>query len=358
MTRIKNMLILIFGMSVFFGSMAGATEYPILGPCDSKVSDESRKLYFAGLHSWKLNEKYGDYQDKKGNERNAYDIFYHPKGPKTPLLIYIHGGGFVGGDKCKLYQSSAVPAKELLNSRMAIATISYRLLEKQGENIGVLKPLMDSRKALQTIRSRAKKYNIDPRQVILMGGSAGAGTSLWIGLQDERAQPDNPNRVLRQSTRVQGVIAMETQATYNLVKWHSQVFAYEGGGSYFKDYTLQESELGRFDLYKQSLFQFYGVDRWKDLQTDRHKRYRKRVDMLRMMDKSDPPLFIQNVNQPDVMDPISRSLINHHKNHALMLEEVANQQGIKNITIAGQGSADPEVLYQARWNFIRSIFNK
>jgi|GEM_PF-4086621 carboxylesterase type B len=41
------------------------------------------------------NVAYGDH------ERNVLD-FYRAEGGQTPLLVYIHGGGFKGGDKSAL----------------------------------------------------------------------------------------------------------------------------------------------------------------------------------------------------------------------------------------------------------------
>ena len=43
------------------------------------------------------NEKYGIHP------RNNFDIWLADSDKPTPLVIYIHGGGFVGGDKSKYY---------------------------------------------------------------------------------------------------------------------------------------------------------------------------------------------------------------------------------------------------------------
>jgi acetyl esterase/lipase len=57
-------------------------------------------------------------------------------------------------------------------------------------------------RAIQFIKSKAAEWNIDPERIALTGGSAGACTSMYILLHDDLADPDSPDPVLRQSTRV------------------------------------------------------------------------------------------------------------------------------------------------------------
>jgi acetyl esterase/lipase len=89
----------------------------------------------------------------------------------------------------------------------------------------VIKPLTDGRRAVQFMRLHADQFNIDPDRIILSGSSAGAGLSLLIAFQDDAALPNDPDPVLRQSTRVSGAAVWETQATYDLERWSTDVFA-------------------------------------------------------------------------------------------------------------------------------------
>jgi acetyl esterase/lipase len=78
---------------------------------------------------------------------------------------------------------------------VAYASIDYRLLQEL-DTEGVIKPLSDSTRCVQFIRYHAEQLNVDPERIILMGGSAGAGTSLWIGFNDDMADPDSDDPVL------------------------------------------------------------------------------------------------------------------------------------------------------------------
>jgi acetyl esterase/lipase len=62
--------------------------------------------------------------------------------------------------------------------------------------------LHDAARALQTIRSKAKEWNVDPKRVGATGGSAGACTSLWLALHDDLANLDSDVRIARQSSRL------------------------------------------------------------------------------------------------------------------------------------------------------------
>ena len=74
------------------------------------------------------------------------------------------------------------------------------------------------------MRYYAESFNIDKEAVAVFGGSAGAGTSLWLAFSDDRADSDNSDPILRESTRVRAALAIETQGTYDLVRWETDVF--------------------------------------------------------------------------------------------------------------------------------------
>ncbi len=52
-----------------------------------------------GVFATFSNEKYGSH------EKNTFDIWLADSKKPTPLVIYIHGGGFTEGDKSKYYYS-------------------------------------------------------------------------------------------------------------------------------------------------------------------------------------------------------------------------------------------------------------
>ena len=140
--------------------------------------------------------------------RNVMDVWKAKSDGPTPLLMFIHGGGFHAGSK------DAVQAY-LLNGCLAngisVASINYRL----SPEVSFPAHYMDSARAIQFARSKAKEWNIDPKRVASSGGSAGAGTSLWIGFHDDLADPANSDPVLRESTRLSCLVVFGAQSTYD-----------------------------------------------------------------------------------------------------------------------------------------------
>jgi len=147
--------------------------------------------------------KYGPY------ERNVLDLWKAKSGKRTPLVVAIHGGGFHAGDKLGI---SVQLLKGLLTNGISMMAINYRL------SPGVHFPAhyMDCARAIQFARLHAKEWNIDPKRIGATGGSAGAGTSLWIGFHDDMADRKNPAPVLRQSTRLRCMAVLGAQSTYDL----------------------------------------------------------------------------------------------------------------------------------------------
>lgn len=94
--------------------------------------------------------------------------FYPPagKGPH-PVVIIIHGGGFVGGTSKN--GSEAYCADFLAPSGYAVFSINYRLMPKftLGDMVD------DVHTAVRFIREHAGQWDADPARIALLGGSAG-----------------------------------------------------------------------------------------------------------------------------------------------------------------------------------------
>src|SRR5689334_14963032 len=103
------------------------------------------------------------------HERNVMDVWKAKSEAPAPLLVFIHGGGFRGGSKEALQPY-------LLNGCLAngisVIAINYRL----SPEVTFPAHYMDSARAIQFARSKAKDWNLDPKRLAASGGSADAGT--------------------------------------------------------------------------------------------------------------------------------------------------------------------------------------
>jgi hypothetical protein len=279
-------------------------------------------------------------------ERNLFDIYLPDCDEPTGLVIYIHGGGFTGGDKSAGHGDTNL-IREFLQSCVAYATISYFLLDVPSvaegtESIpgqgGVLTSLRDTARALQFMRYHFASLNLDPERVAAYGVSAGAGASLWLGTHDDMADPDNSDPVLRESTRLKAVGALATQSTYDLLRWEdillplTQRFAAVLGGT---DIPTVAAAVGATNY----LLTFLGVPELADIYAAPNADYRANVDMLGLMDAGDAPIFAHN-GETGFGDLLNMFL--HHGLHALAVKERADEVGLHNVTY----SDDPEFNYQ------------
>jgi acetyl esterase/lipase len=143
-----------------------------------------------------------DYVYGKDSERQKFDFWQAKADKPTPVVLLIHGGGWRGGDKTG-YGTSAI--QPYLDAGISVASINYRFIQQAMEQKvepPVKACLHDAARALQTIRSKAKEWNLDPKRVGATGGSAGACTSLWLAFHDDLADPKSSDPIARESSRL------------------------------------------------------------------------------------------------------------------------------------------------------------
>jgi len=142
------------------------------------------------------------------HQRNVFDLWLPERKPgateKTPIFVYFHGGGFVGGDK------SGFNPTPFLNAGMAVVSGNYRFVD--GRETLSPAPLHDSARVIQFLRSRADEWNLDSDRICVCGSSAGAVISMWIGYHDDLAQADSDDSVARQSSRVRCIVPINGPA--------------------------------------------------------------------------------------------------------------------------------------------------
>jgi acetyl esterase/lipase len=113
-----------------------------------------------------------------------------PKAPskaKRPGLLCIHGGGWTGGTK-EQFARSCLPYVE---QGFVAANVEYRLAKAAPAPAAVT----DVLKAAQWFRKNAKRYNLDPKRIVVTGGSAGGHLALMVGMTPKSAKLGPPAKV-------------------------------------------------------------------------------------------------------------------------------------------------------------------
>ncbi len=134
------------------------------------------------------------------HERQVLDFYQAKSDQPTPLLFFIHGGGWVTGDK-----KNPGGLKRCLDAGISVVSINYRYswqAQIAGVKPPVKAPLEDAARALQFVRSKAKEWNLDKQRIGASGGSAGACSSLWLAMHDDMADPKSSDPIARESTRL------------------------------------------------------------------------------------------------------------------------------------------------------------
>ena len=117
----------------------------------------------------------------------------------SPVLIYIHGGAWIAGDKDDASMRADLP--ELLKRGYAVFSINYRLAPV----FRFPAQLEDCKCAVRSIRANAKKFNIDPTRIGVWGSSAGGHLATLLGVTSEYGEFEGSGGYSDQSSAVQAV---------------------------------------------------------------------------------------------------------------------------------------------------------
>ncbi len=145
------------------------------------------------------------------HERQVLDFYQAKADAPTPALFFVHGGGWMTGDKA----NPDFLAKCLENG-ISVVSINYRFIpdaQKEGINPPVKACLDDAARALQFTRSKAAEWKIDKTRIAGCGGSAGGFTSLYLAFHPDMADAKSSDPISRESTRLTCVMAFVPQTT-------------------------------------------------------------------------------------------------------------------------------------------------
>jgi len=242
------------------------------------------------------NVAYGD------NPKQVFDLWLPESTAPTPLLLFIHGGGFRGGDKQGI---DAGMLSRALADGIAYASLNYRLTPE----ITSPQPFLDCGRALQTIRSRAKEWNLDPTKVVSTGGSAGAGISLWLGFHDDLADPDSDDPIARESTRLIAVATTNGQCSYD-------------------PYWCESIGLPRLTQHS-FFFPFYGIEPGQEQSPEAKAKYAEAAPIT-YLTKDDPPVLMRyGRGDEPITDETDLNVIVHHPKFGLALQSKMKELGLR-----------------------------
>jgi acetyl esterase/lipase len=250
------------------------------------------------------------YGVENGHENKLDVIYPHNATAPVPTVIYIHGGGWVFGDKA----GAVLETMPYLKMGWAAVNVEYRMASASKAPGAV----EDCRCALRWIMRNAKDYHIDPTRLVVTGHSAGGHLSLTTGMLKESDGLD---------TNCPGEKGEAEPRIAAIVNW----------------YGITDVA----DLLAGYNRKTYAVA-WLGSATNKEEGAR-RVSPLTYIRKEDPPVITIHGDADDVV-PYS---------HAVRLQQALDKAGVPNqlFTVRGGGhgqfsNEDNEKAYAAIFLFL------
>lgn len=130
-------------------------------------------------------ERIGNLSYGEAGRHNALDLYRHRSRPqRAPVLLYMHGGGYSGGDK----RREGRPLLHRLAERGWVClSANYRLRPRAS----FPEHLIDAKRAIAWVRARGADYGADPERLLVAGSSAGGHLAAFAALtqNDPALQP-------------------------------------------------------------------------------------------------------------------------------------------------------------------------
>ena len=266
------------------------------------------------------------------HERQIFDIWMPKSKKETPLVIYIHGGGFVMGSKDDIRTNSII--KKYNNAGIAFAAINYRYLKHTS-----LQNIMreDIAGFVQFIRFHSKDFNINKNLIMSHGFSAGGSSSLWLATHDDIADQNSEDPIKRESSRILAAGHLSAQVSYDFIDW-------------FKYFGRENVE--RF--VGDQIWSRYHLNSIDDLYTEEGIAIRKDLDMYENMSADDAPVLFWN-GLPDIESENGNHFM-HSPRHAKLLYERSKVVGLEAVLLLdGDKAVKYDVLGEVQKFFLTKI---
>jgi acetyl esterase/lipase len=133
-----------------------------------------------------------------GSPNQVLDLFLpeQPSDKPLPLMIWIHGGAWMGGDQ------ASPPVLYLVNEGFAVASVQHRFSSQ------AVWPAQayDCKAAIRFLRANAAKYNFDPDHFGVGGDSSGGHLAAFVGTSGDVKKMEGDLGNSNVSSRVQAVV--------------------------------------------------------------------------------------------------------------------------------------------------------
>lgn len=195
------------------------------------------------------------YSDNK-NRALHLDACFSTTKKRNPAIIMIHGGGWRSGNKNQM----KIMAQEIASKGYSCFAIEYRLsLEAKYPEA-----VYDVKNAIRFIKDNARKFNVDPNKIAVLGCSSGGQMAALIGTTNGNSAFDDVQNKSKSLSKVNAIIDID-------------------GVLAFKHAESSEGEMAAF---------------WLKGTSDQNPENWKNASALTHTDKNTPPIVFINSSIP------------------------------------------------------------
>lgn len=264
---------------------------------------------------WRINLPFVNVEGRRGffdlaygnqSKKQSLDLYLPEKGEGPfPLIIAIHGGGFVQCDKRN--EDMISPMLHGLERGYAVASLNYRLCPEAQ----FPEPVRDIKKAIRYLRANAGKFRLDENRFIVWGGSAGGYMTVMSSVFAEVELFDDPeDENLGVSAAISGAVAWYPIIDFESADWQLRTnsimnqFLNRPTLDVSKEYceAIPVSEENEFPMHGEEegvISQFLGKYKAKELLP--------LTNPATYLNRNMPPILLQHGNRDEIV-PMQQSI--------------------------------------------------
>lgn len=175
------------------------------------------------------------------DHKQTFDFYFarNPKMIPTPLIIVVHGGGWISGHKRSKFMA---PMIKPIYEGVSVAVISYTLAIKAPHP----QAIFDIKTAIRFFKEHAVKYGVDPGKIFLWGESAGAHLVDMVGCTlDNEDLCDLSMGSPEQNHKIAGVVSHYGMTDFFSIDQQLEANGFEVGWAMTSEDSLASWYLGQ-----------------------------------------------------------------------------------------------------------------
>jgi acetyl esterase/lipase len=138
---------------------------------------------------------------------SSLDVYSDGRREGSPVLVFVHGGGWVSGNKSNV-QRSPLFLRHYAERGVVVVSVGLRLVKGAGtKDLSFREQATDIAAALKWVHDNIRDHKGDPRRVFLMGYSAGAHLVALVGSDPSYLQAHG-----LEPSFLRGVISLDVNA--------------------------------------------------------------------------------------------------------------------------------------------------